>query len=95
MGVHIYSINGHYLKAESTCQRLFDLMIKRRLDIYIPIFLIYMTKLYINQGHWQNCLSFLSRVLSASWIYHLEDLEIWAYFEFSRAHFALGNYDDC
>lgn len=74
MGVHVFSINGHYLKAEETCQRLFDLMIKRKVDICIPIFLIYMTKIQINQGHWKNCLSLLSRTLSASWIYNQQDL---------------------
>lgn len=68
-----------------------DLMIKRKIDPYIPIFLILMIKLKSNQGHWESCLPLISRALAAAWLYNQPDLEIWCYFEFSRTHFAMGN----
>jgi hypothetical protein len=74
---------------------MFDLIIKRRVDACLPIYLILLNKLKANQGHWEDCLSLLSRILSAAWVHAQVDLEIWCYFEFSRAHFALGNHDDC
>jgi hypothetical protein len=95
LGVHLYSISSHYLKAEQLCERMQCLLIKKRIDRYIPIFLILMGKIKANQGKWNNCLSLLSHTLAASWLYHQPDLENWCYFEMSRAHFGLGDTEAC
>ena len=68
-----------------------DYVIKIKVDVLIPIYLILMVKLKANQAQWKTCLSYISRALSAAWLYKLQDLEIWCSFEFGRAHFALGN----
>ncbi len=68
---------------------------KLRMDLLIPIYLILMVKLKANQSQWKACLALLSRTLAAAWLHRLPDLEVWCYFEFSRSHFALGNYPDC
>ena len=74
IGIHLYSINGQYNLAEGTCERMFDLLIKRKVDVCIPIYLILMVKLKSNLGQWKECLSYISRALAASWVYSLEDL---------------------
>ena len=74
IGMHLYSINGQYQLAEGSCDRMFDLLIKRKADICIPIYLILMIKLKSNLGMWKDGLSYISRALASSWIYNLEDL---------------------
>jgi len=74
MGVHLYSINNHYLKAEYICNRLLDYLVKIKVDLLIPIYLILMVKIKANQGQWKSCLAYISRALSAAWLYTLQDL---------------------
>lgn len=74
MGVHLFSINSHPEKAEELCYRIHDILLKRRIDRYIPIYFILMIKLKVNQGQWEGCLSFLSRAVTASWLYQQPDL---------------------
>ena len=74
MGVHLYSINGHYMKAKEVCQRMIDLVIKKRVDVCLPIYLVLMVKLKANQGEWTHCLSFISKALCSSWVHNQQDL---------------------
>lgn len=74
MGVHLFSINSYHLKAEELCYRMHDILMKRRIDRYIPIYFILMIKLRVNQGQWEDCLPLLSRALTASWLYQQPDL---------------------
>lgn len=67
------------------------LLIKKRIDKYLIIFLILKYKINASQGCWRNCLPLLSRALAASWLYKQPDLENWCYFEMSRAHFGLSD----
>ena len=74
VGVHLYSINNHYKRAEEICRRMLDLLVKLRLDLLIPIYLILMVKLKANQAQWKTVLALLSRTLAAAWLHRLPDL---------------------
>lgn len=86
-GVHIYSVNSQYENAEKYCQRLFDLIVKYKSEEYFIIYLLLKIKLKTNLCEWQESLKCLTKLLFFSWLYSLTNLEIWCYFEFSRAYF--------
>lgn len=89
MGVFFYSINSQYQLAESYCQKLFDLVVKYKLEEYFIIYLVLKIKLKTNLSEWEGALKLLSKLVFFSWMYSLVDLEIWCYFELSRAYFFL------
>ena len=57
--------------AEDLCRNLLDLLIKYKLDEYILIYLILMIKMKSNLNEWQSALGYISKLLSASWVYKL------------------------
>ena len=95
IGIYLHSINSSYERAEEICKRMLDLLLRMKLEEYITIYLILMIKLKSNLCEWPKVVSLISKALAAAWVYKLEDLEIWCYFEFSRAYFALGNTQAC
>ena len=69
---------------------MLDLILRIRVDEYIPIYLLLMIRLKVGRGDWKGSVQLLSRALAAAWTLGLVDLENWCYFEMSRAHFALN-----
>ena len=53
---------------------MLDLMLRVRIDEYIPIYLLLMVRLKVGKGDWKGSVQLLSRALAAAWTLHLEDL---------------------
>lgn len=66
---------------------------KFRLYDYVGIYLLLMIKMKANILDWESCTKYLMKLLAYAWFYKLDDLEIWTYFELSRSHFFLNDFE--
>lgn len=80
MGIFLFSISAHYEKAEKYCQKLFDLVVRFKVEEYFILFLFMKIKLKCNLSQWEDALRLLTKLLAFAWAHKLPDLEIWCYF---------------
>lgn len=80
LGVFLLSISSNYEKAEIYCQRMFDHIVRFKIEEYFIIFLYLKVKLKANLSEWENVTKLLSKLLAFAWTFKQQDLEIWCYF---------------
>lgn len=80
LGIFLYSINAQYETAETYCQKLFDMIVRFKVDEYFIIYLLMKIKIKTNLCEWEDSLGLLTKLVYFAWMYQLCDLEIWCYF---------------
>lgn len=80
LGVFLFSINSQYEMAENYCQKLFDMIVRYKVEEFFIIYLLLRIKLKTNLSEWDDALTLLTKLVYFSWMYNLPDLEIWCYF---------------
>jgi hypothetical protein len=90
MGSYLYQLNGMYERSKCTLKLLLNEALKHKINEYVGVYLISIIKLKANILEWEQSTQYLMKLLAYAWLFNMQDLEVWVYFELSRAYFFMG-----